>query len=722
ILEGAADFILKQNMDRLLPAITRILATSVQNANHNVSDYSTDPHAQSGAFQITKTALNSYQFTLLHPRFSTLFGVHGKDVLLASIGAIDDDQKGRIVSSLDASAKNNQPWTYEIQLTFAAGETHWLHASALPQLGGDGALRWSGVITDISEQKSREAQLHRYQHHLEDLVAVRSAELKANEQRLAAIVESMVDGILIIDTQGTISFMNEAVIRTFGYTQGELIGNNIKMLMPEPHASAHDNYLRDYIRTGHKKIIGIGREVLGRRKNGSLFPLDLAVSEWQLAGQTMFTGLIRDITVRKRLEEELSKQTIILDAVRNGLVQFMTDGNVFSAARQIITMLCELTSSQVGLVGEVTQHHHSPTTTAPENAITWDSFSRDFLNTLESDTFSHQSIHTALNQVLATKSHVIENHVIKDDYVENPAAFRNFLVVPVFYADTLVGMFSLINAKHSFDESLLNFFQPFSLAFGVMIHQRSITAIEATTRRALQEAKEDAERANRSKSEFLSRMSHELRTPLNAILGFAQLLSMDPSLGTVQRDSLTEIHSAGEHLLQLINEVLDLASIEAGRLRVVPQDISLHALCLDCVGLVKALAKTQNVAVHFDNHAPTIQVHADIMRAKQVLLNLLSNAIKYNHSGGDVHLEYTILDKYFARVTVTDNGIGIPAERQQELFQPFHRLGHETSQITGTGIGLAITKRLIELMGGRIDFSSMPNQETRFWIDIPRAQ
>ena len=238
--------------------------------------------------------------------------------------------------------------------------------------------------------------------------------------------------------------------------------------------------------------------------------------------------------------------------------------------------------------------------------------------------------------------------------------------------------------------------------------------------RVVAQAKEAAELANRAKSEFLSRMSHELRTPMNAILGFTQLLQMDMGLTDSQQDGLAEIHKAGEHLLALINEVLDLARIESGKVSISLEPVEMCHLMDECLSLARPLASSRQIAIQSVDWAG-IWVQADLVRLKQVLLNLISNAIKYNRAQGNVHLSWQRIRPGFLRITVTDTGLGIPAERIQELFQPFGRLDAEHSAIEGTGIGLSITRNLVELMGGQVGVESTAGSGSRFWIELPEA-
>lgn len=246
-----------------------------------------------------------------------------------------------------------------------------------------------------------------------------------------------------------------------------------------------------------------------------------------------------------------------------------------------------------------------------------------------------------------------------------------------------------------------------------------ITDIKRAEERVLQ-AKETAEKANRAKSEFLSSMSHELRTPLNAILGYAQLFEYDGNLTEVQLDNLREIRSAGEHLLQLINDVLDLAKIESGKMTVSLEPVLVSRVVAECFTLIQPQADARGVRLYSTfNNLESTYVVADNVRLKQALVNLLSNGVKYNKIGGELELYMKQLDKQQLRIGVRDTGQGIAANRQSEVFQPFNRLSAENSKIEGSGVGLVITKQLIEIMQGKLDFSSREGEGTDFWIDLP---
>jgi PAS domain S-box-containing protein len=235
---------------------------------------------------------------------------------------------------------------------------------------------------------------------------------------------------------------------------------------------------------------------------------------------------------------------------------------------------------------------------------------------------------------------------------------------------------------------------------------------------ALRTAREAAEAASRAKSEFLSRMSHELRTPLNAILGFGQLMDLDASTPD-QRESTSQILRAGRHLLSLINEVLDITGIEAGQLHLSTEPVRVSEVVEEVIDLMQPLAAARSVRVIPESAGLAGRfAHADRQRLKQVLLNLVANAVKYNNEGGRVHITCEEGDNGRIRIVVTDNGPGIPAAKMSRLFTPFDRLGTDAN-VEGTGLGLALSKRLVEAMKGTIGVRSAAGAGCTFWIELP---
>lgn len=441
------------------------------------------------------------------------------------LNGVHPDDRQRVINAVDACVQKGAEYNIEHRCVWPDRSVRWLLERGDVVRDENGApLNMLGVVQDITKRK---------------LVELKILEQQARLVIFKHIIENVVDGVITIDPEGIIRFFNPAAEKLFGYSAAEVVNRNVSLLMPEPYRSEYGRYLHLHNAGQSAAIIAKQLELSGQHKDGTIFPLELAITLMELDDSKHFVGILRNISERKQYEQEIIA------------------------------------------------------------------------------------------------------------------------------------------------------------------------------------AKDEAERANNAKSEFLSNMSHELRTPMNAILGFGQLLEIDTGLNEDQEDYVNEILKAGHHLLELINEILDLAKIESGSINLSLEPLSCAELIRECLTLIKPIAQARGITI---NNAATGDdlIRADRTRLKQVLINLLSNAVKYNRPQGEVSIQ-TVVQDGWVRLHVSDTGYGIPATRRQELFQPFSRLGAEDADIEGTGIGLTISSRLMKMMGGVIGMESEEGGGSTFWIELPEV-
>lgn len=433
--------------------------------------------------------------------------------------------------------------------------------------------------------------------------------------------------------------------------------------------------------------------------------------------------IVQDITRQTRMAQTLDRQKCLLDMLRGAMMGFVETQSLPGISQNLLEGLLGVTDCDLGILAEITCVDDSPFCTMHAvTDIAWDETSRQQYATRRLTCEGKKSL---INHVLETGETVISNAPDTDPrsggVPVGHSGIKNFLGVPVFYGDEMVGMYALANREGGFDDSVIDFLKPLQATYGILIHAMRSVQQEERNKHDLLSAKLDAEHASRAKSEFLSNMSHELRTPLNAIMGFSQLLADDREtpLTEEQHESTVEIYQAGQHLLGLVNEVLDLARIESGRMEVRCEPVSLHMIYEQCSSLMQQLADMYEIQFHADwKRLADVWVVADPVRLKQAIMNLLSNAIKYNNVDGHVYLAYEVPDEKQVRITVTDTGPGLSEQDQEQIFIPFERLGNEQTSIEGSGIGLSITRRMVELMDGRLGLTSVPGQGSCFWIEL----
>lgn len=484
------------------------------------------------------------------------------------------------------------------------------------------------------------------------------------------LVDAAPDGLVVCDERGAIVLVNAAIERMFGYTRAELIGEPVEVLLPPPVRARHRGHFTTYAAQPRVRPMGSGLELRGRRKDGHEFPVEISLSPIRTpSGALLMTAGVRDVSDRLRLEHDARRATAYLtsavEAVHDAFaVLDETDRVVLlnSAARALFDP--EQGSSGAGLGFEplvaraIAAGVFDPGPDGPDALrARWRAYHRDPRGSLDVRT--------------ATGRHL---RVIARRTAEHGSV--------VMFADVTADVIQADELRH---------------------------------------ARAAAEAASAAKTEFLSSMSHELRTPLNAILGFAQLLARDRKLPLQprQHEYVQHVLRGGEHLLRLIDDVLDLARIEAGRVSISTEAVALPELLDEVLHTLEPMALRHQVQLAPEPWPAALpRVLADRTRLAQILMNFGSNAIKYGRPGGQVRFRIAV-PAATVRIGVADDGIGIPAEKQARIFEPFQRAGQEAGPIEGTGIGLAISRRLATLMSATLGFTSEAGVGSEFWIDVP---
>ncbi len=438
-------------------------------------------------------------------------------------------------------------------------------------------------------------------------------EVLESEERIRAIVDTVIDAVITIDQRGIIESFNKAAEQIFGYHKSEVIGQNIKILMPEPYHSQHDQYLVDYFRTGHAKLIGKVRELTGQRKDGSPFPIEISLAEIKIGDQYIFTGIVRDITKRKQAENALQEQ----------------QEELRTANEELQTQSEELQVQQEEL--------------------------RQTNEELEERT---KELERQTDEILQ------KNLALKQNQAEMEKA-----------------------------------------------------------KGALETKAQELQLASQYKSDFLANMSHELRTPLNSLLILAQLLAQNKpgNLDEKQVEYARTIHSAGADLLTLINDILDLSKVEAGKIEIHPEDLLLTDLVETIEQKFRHMAEEKGLAFQITvaDDLPSA-LHTDAQRLQQIINNLLSNAFKFTEKG-EIKLELKSKSpQRVISISVTDTGVGIPKDKQQVIFKAFQQADGSTSRrYGGTGLGLSISRQLALLLGGELTLDSEKDKGSTFTLDLP---
>ncbi len=523
--------------------------------------------------------------------------------------------------------------------------------------------------------------------------------LRDSSALLQAILNTVVDGIITVHAHGGIvETVNPAVEHMFGYTTEELSGLRLSQLIPELDQNHRLMSLDYYSASIEAQANGLGREVVGRRKDGSSFALEISVSEMTQGSQRYFTGILRDISARKQAEETLRKA----GALQKAIFDSANFSSIATDARGVIQIFNVGAERMLGYTAQEVMNQRTPADISDPQEI----IARAKTLSAELDTPITPGFEALVFKASRGIEDIYELTYIRKDGSRFPAVVS---VTALRDDNNAIIGYLLIGTDNTARKQIEAERQQLDKA----LIEKNIE---------LERARDVADKANLAKSDFLSSMSHELRSPLNAILGFAQLMEVGPPEPTPgQKARIEQILRAGWYLLELINEILDLALIESGTVSLSLEPTSLTEVLQDCQTMIEPQAEKRHIHISYPQFEAPCFVQADRTRLKQVIINLLSNAIKYNKADGHVDVTFSTPAAQRLRVTVRDTGEGLSQPKLAQLFQPFNRLGQELNAEEGTGIGLVVSKRLVELMGGAIGAASTVGQGSEFWFELNAA-
>jgi len=623
---------------------------------------------------------------------------------------------------------------------------------------------------------------------VENQVQLRTQELANSREEIRAVLDTVVDGIITIDAKGTVQSINPAAEKIFGYSADELIGHNVNKLMPEPYHHEHDGYLQNYITSGVQKVIGIGREVEGQRKDMSTFPMELAVSEIKLNDEIMFTGIVRDISERVKAQQALSDSEA--EARKLAMVAANTDNAVIITDAEGYTQWVNRGFERISgytlkevlgkKPGELLQGPDTDPQTVKlmhEHLARAEGFNVEIVNYHKNG--SRYWLQIGVRPIIDDTGRLLNFIAIESDITERKQAESLMLEQAArqqAILDTMVdGLITfneqgIIDSLNSACNELFGYVenelvgQPFAGLLAEADREKYMSKLQLYLRTGEQtilgkriEAEgrhkdgtviplefavndmwlggerfftanvrdiTERKRLDRMKREFISTVSHELRTPLTSIRGALSLV-LGKSADQLSEKALHMLEMANrnsERLTLLINDILDLEKIESGRMVFEVKAVDLLTLSRQAVADNEGYARQHNVNLELTSELKQAFVNADENRLLQVYANLISNAIKFSDEGAKVEIKLTTQDSGF-RVAVRDYGQGIAEEFRHRVFQRFAQAdSSDTRDKGGSGLGLSITKAIVEHLNGQIGFKSEPAKGSVFYFDLPALQ
>ncbi|CAK0771008.1 two-component system, cell cycle sensor histidine kinase PleC [Azospirillaceae bacterium] len=562
----------------------------------------------------------------------------------------------------------------EQRFRLPSGETACGEVALAPMPGDDDEHPWAIVTIRDSSQRLAAEQA-----------------LLDSEHLTRVIFDAAATGVITIDENGIIDRFNAAAEKMFGYAAAEVHGQSVAILMPDHHKILHCEYIRQYLLTAQAQITGVGRDVIGRRKNGDQFPIFLAVNEFRWRGQRMFAGTVVDQTNLKELHNRLE---VAEHRLRQAILNINEGFAIWGAERQLI--LCN--------------PQYRKMYSAIEDILIPGVFFEEIMVAAIQRGLFDTNLRPSEDWAREWRRIHYEGGVM-----EQRLSDGRWLLLSKRLTENadLVGIQADITVLKTRELDLVE----------TQGKLERLAKDLARLARHFDEARRQAVKENIEKTRFLSHMSHELRSPLNAILGFSEIMigEMFGPIGSSRYlQYIKDIHQSANHLLLLINDILDLSKIEAGKMEIRPERLQPQEIISACLSMVKAIADERDVKLHTHCASENASLYADRRAAKQILLNLLSNAVKFTHPGGVVRLEMTFSVEGATLITVSDTGIGMTPEQVQIAMKPFEQIDSFLArQHQGTGLGLPIVMALVELHGGQFDIQSLAGQGTTVHVRFP---
>jgi PAS domain S-box-containing protein len=574
------------------------------------------------------------------------------------IGRTEEEVVGRQCHQLTCPAEQNKCPILDLGQPKDMSKRSLLHkdGTVIPILKSVSMISKGGrnllleTFVDITEAEESRLELEKAKKELEDKVEERTAHLRG-------IIDTAKNGIIVIDSQGLINEFSPAAQDIFGYAKDEVIGQSVNILMPESYAHEHSLYLRNFNQSGRTRLVGNQTVARARRKDGSEFPMEIALNSAVVNGNPIFVAVLSDITERKAMEDEIRRsreryQRLVEDlAGRFAIFSHKPDGEILFISESVLSVLGVPREKAIGRKWQ--------------DVVDW------------------------LPGVSERAAAQFREAMRRD---------QSALEIEMAYIHVDGTQHELLNSMHP----VFNKDGELETIEGII---EDITSRKAVAK-ALAEAKEEAEQATRAKSDFLANMSHEIRTPMNAIMGLSHL-ALQTDLSDKQRSYIEKVHVSAENLLGILNDILDFSKIEAGRMDMENTEFFLGEVFEHLASVLGVRAQESGLQLMFDlpGDLPTA-LEGDPLRLGQVLLNLGNNAIKFTPRGEvviSVRLEEETGEEVTLHFSVRDTGIGMTPEQRNKLFQQFSQADNSTTRkYGGTGLGLAISKKLTEMMGGAI--------------------